>query len=157
VAIGAVLLLGAGLILLVSGGGDATLTRADLIEQGDAICTENNAELRRIQATEEGIDLQDTERAAVAVKRLSAPGFDTTRRMAELVPDPEGAAAYAEFIRLRLRRDSLQKQVVLALEAGDSEGAGNAQTQALRLYNGPIRDQARLIGFQVCGQPLEES
>ena len=72
------------------------------------------------------------------------------------MPDSEGAASYAEFIRLRLRRDSLQKQVVLALEAGDSEGAGNAQTQALRLYNGPIRDRARLIGFQVCGQPLEE-
>ena len=151
------LLLGAGLIGLVCGGGEATLTRAELIEQGDAICAENNAQLKQIQATEEGVDLQDTERAAAAVKRLSVPGLDTTRRMAELVPDPEGAASYSEFIRLRHRRDELQNQVVAALEAGDPKTAGNAQTQALRLYNGPIRDRARLIGFEVCGQPLEDN
>jgi len=152
-----VLLLGAGLIGLVCGGGQATLTRAELIEQGDAICEENNSRLKQIEATEEGINLQDTARAAVAVKRLSVPGLDTTRRMAELVPDLEGAASYGEFIRLRHRRDQLQNQVVTALEAGDATAAGNAQTQALRLYNGPIRDRARLIGFKVCGQPLEES
>lgn len=156
IAIGAVLLLGGGLIGLVCGGGEATLTRAQLVEQGDAICAENNAELARIEQTEGGIDLQDTERAAMAVKRLSAPGLDTTRRMAELVPDPDGAASYGEFIRLRHRRDELQRQVATALEAGDAEAAGNAQTQALRLYNGPIRDRARLIGFEVCGQPLDD-
>lgn len=155
IAIGAVLLLGAGLIGLVCGG-QATLTQAELIEAGDAICSENNVELARLTATEEGIDLQDTERAAVAVKRLSVPGLATTRRMAKLVPDPEAAASYGEFLRLRHRRDELQNQVVAALEAGDPEAAGNAQTQALRLYNGPIRDRARLIGFEVCGQPLEE-
>jgi hypothetical protein len=156
IAIVAVLVIAAGLIGLVCSGGEATLTREELIEQADAICTENNAELARITATEEGIDLADTERAAIAVERLSVPGLDTTRRMAELVPDPDVARSYDEYLRLRRQRDELQVQVVTALKAGDSEAAGNAQTQALRLYNGPIRDRAQLIGFEVCGKPLRQ-
>jgi hypothetical protein len=155
IAIVLVLLVLAGLVGLVCGG-EKTLTRDALIAQADAICTENNATLAELNKTEEGVPLENTDRAALAVERLSVPGLDTTRRMAELVPDPAIARPYDEFIRLRRQRDELQKQVAQALRAGDARAAGDAQTRALRLYNGPIRDRAQTIGFKVCGQPLPE-
>lgn len=147
--------LGVGLLLFAVGRGCAgALDREQLIIRADEICRKSNAAFLAIPAPERRVNLADTARAAVAVQRANAPGFDTTRALAELVPDSSTAEQYLEFVRLRGLRDRLATQVRRALEDGDPTAAGNAQTAALRLYDGPIRDQAETIGFKVCGQPV---
>ena len=155
--IAAVVLICLGVVLLLVGiarGCAGSLDREQLILRADEICRKSNAAFLAIPASERRVDLADTARAAVAVKRANAPGFVTTRGLAELVPDASMAERYLEFIRLRGLRDQLATQVSRALEDGDPTAAGNAQTAALRLYDGPIRDQAETIGFKVCGQPV---
>lgn len=151
IAIGALLLL--YLVLDDSGG---PLDREQLISAGDEICAENNERLAELEDSEEGVPLDDTERAAEAVGRLNAPGVDTTRRLAELEPAPDVQEPFDELIRLRERRGRLQQTVIEALDVGDSDAAGDAQNASVRLYSGPIREVAEGIGFEVCGQPLPE-
>jgi hypothetical protein len=154
--IGAILL--PGLLVAGCGGGQAAPPeRSGLIAEGDAICEENNLKLLEIILTEEGIPLEDTERAAEAVERLNAPGVDTTRRLAELEPPAELATGFERLVKLRHQRDQLQQELLDALKDGDAKAAADAQRRAVELYEGPIRDNAEELGFHVCGQPLPES
>lgn len=153
----AVVLIGLGVVVLliaIGRGCAGTLNREQLIARADAICQKSNAAYLAIPAAEREVDLADTERAAAAVKRVNAPGFQTTRELRELTPEESMAGQYRKFLRLRTLRDQLATRVSRALEDGDATAAGNAQTAALRLYNGPIRDHAEIIGFTVCGQPV---
>lgn len=139
------------LVLLDSRDG---LDRTELIRAGDAICGENNDRLREISKTEEGIPLSRTKRAVRAIERLNGPGLDTTRRLAALEPASDVRDDFERLIALRRRRDEGEARVLAELRREDPQAAAEAQRETVELSQGPIRETAESIGFQVCGQPL---
>jgi hypothetical protein len=157
--IASVVVLAIGVLLLVIallGAGSGGLSQEQLIAAGDKICARSNAEYLAIPQAEREVSLADTDRAAAAVRRANAPGFETSKALSRLIPAPEVANRYTKLLRLRAMRDQLATDVSEALRRGDAQAAGSAQQAALRLYDGPIREQAELVGFKVCGQPLPQ-
>lgn len=142
------------LVLAGCGKPAGPLTEAELIAAGDEICSKSNARLIELRETEEGVALEETDRAAIAVERLNEPGLETTRALAALQPPPGLAEPYARLIELRRKRDSGLQESAEALRAGTPGKAGNLQTDVIELSEGPLRERAEGLGFEVCGQPL---
>ncbi|MBA2763930.1 MAG: hypothetical protein H0U42_04500 [Thermoleophilaceae bacterium] len=141
-------------VLVGCGEPQGPLTEAELISAGDEVCSKSNARLIELRETEEGVALEETDRAAIAIERLNEPGLDTTRALAALQPPPELVEPYARLVELRRERDSGLQASAEALRAGEPGKAGNLQTEVIELSEGRLRARAEKIGFEVCGQPL---
>jgi hypothetical protein len=61
---------------------------------------------------------------------------------------------FERLIALRRRRDEGEARVLAELRRDDPQAAAEAQRETVELSQGPIRETAESIGFQVCGQPL---
>lgn len=137
------------------GGGDTTesaptttatttaLTKAQLIEQGDAICAEVNAAVGTVGATEGTTASSPAEQAAglysgmvASLKNLGAP------------QESEG---YAEFIAAAESLATAEDEVELASERGDSAGLEAAESNVSSAL-ASFQAAADEYGFEKCGE-----
>ena len=155
--------IGGTLILLVAllagcgggGGGETTaaatteatesaaLSKAELIEQGDAICGEVNAAVGAAGSTSSG-----TGETIVQVAGLYA---GMVERLKELGPPREEAAGYSGFIHTAEELAQVEENLKLAYEREESEAlteaAGEVSTALAR-----FESAARQFGFEKCAE-----
>jgi hypothetical protein len=141
------------------GGGDETtdttaaitteepqkLTKADLIEQGDAICAEVNAAVGALGS--------ETEEAAVpeTIEKTSNLYLGMVERLQEL-GTPEGDdGSYAKFMEATEELAKVEGEVKLAVEREDTEALGEAATEAAPALE-EFETQADAYGFEDCSK-----
>ena len=129
------------------GGGDGgdSLSREELIEQGDAICTEYES---RVDEVDQPQNSEDVARFVDEVKPVVEEGTD---KLDELTPPEELEDDYDEWIELsRTGTASLDELKAAAAESDDTrveeiiQDLGDDAAEADRI--------AQEIGFQKCGE-----
>lgn len=160
------LLLAAAAALAIAGcggGGDETtestpvtseepeaLTKAELIEEGDAICAEVNAAVGALGA--------EAEEAAVPETIEKSANLYTG--MIERIQDlgtPEGDdGSYAEFMEAAEQFAKVEADVKLAAEREDTAALGEAATEAAPALEG-FQEAAEDYGFEDCSEGPSES
>jgi hypothetical protein len=150
VALLAVLIAGCG----GGGGEDSTaasaetteataLSKAELIEQGDAICAEVNAAVGAAGSTSSG-----TGEAVVQVAGLYS---GMVERLKELGPPKEESAGYSEFIAAAGALAQAEGNVKLAYEREESEELTTASTEVATAL-AKFESAAREFGFEKCAE-----
>ncbi len=120
-----------------------TLTKSELLSQGDAICGEVNAAVGAIGAGEEGeIDEQTTEAAKLYV------GMVESLKALGRPDEPEG---YDDFWAAAEEFAKVEGEVKLAAERGDSEALGEAASAAAPALE-EFQAQAAIYGFEECSE-----
>ncbi|HEX5983320.1 MAG TPA: hypothetical protein VFY69_03850 [Solirubrobacterales bacterium] len=160
-----VLLLAALAALLIAGcgGGDdettetapvtteepQTLTKAELIEQGDAICAEVNAAVGALGAEAEEATVPDTiEKSANLYTGMIERIQDLGR--------PEGDdGSYAEFMEAAEEFAKVEGEVKLAAEREDTTALGEAATEAAPALEN-FQEAAEEYGFEDCAEGPSE-
>jgi hypothetical protein len=146
------------------GGGDETtesapattteapekLSKAELIEQGDAICAETNAAIGALSSEVEADTLPET------TEKTSNLYIGMVERLQELGA-PEGAeSSFTSFMEAAEEFAKVENEVKLATEREDSEALGEASTEA-----GPALEefetQAETYGFEECSEGPQAS
>lgn len=153
----ALALTSAGLLALSGCGGDGdeettaskpaaepapTLSKAELISQGDAICGEVNAAVGSVGTTESDVQEQTIQVATLytgMVERLNELG------------EPEDAAAYAEFAEAADEFGQVEGEVKLAAERADTVALGEAATRATPALE-EFQSAAGAYGFESCSE-----
>lgn len=154
--------LGVALALLVSlvagcgggGGGESTaaatteaepaaLSKAELIEQGDAICGEVNAAVGAAGTTSSG-----TGETVVQVAGLYS---GMVERLKELGPPREGAAGYSGFIASAEELAQAEDNIKLAYEREETEALTEAAGEVSTALAG-FESAARQFGFEKCAE-----
>ena len=150
-AIGALALAGCG----GGGGGDTTaaapvettetaptLTKDELIAQGDAICAEVNAAVGTVNAGEAEVSAQVSQAADLysgMVERLQALGT------------PDEAQGYEAFSNAAEELAQSESDAQLAAARGDEEGLANAQSSASSAL-ASFQEAASAYGFKDCSE-----
>jgi hypothetical protein len=151
-------LLIAALIAGCGGGGDETtestvatseepqkLTKAELIEQGDAICAEVNAAVGALSSEIEPSTIPET------TEKTSNLYIGMVERLQDLGA-PEGAeSTYTSFMEAAEEFAKVESEVKLATEREDTEAlsaAANEATPALEEFEA----QAEAYGFEQCSE-----
>lgn len=151
-------LMAAGLLALAGcgGGGDEdstaskpatmeqtpTLTKAELISQGDAICAEVNAAVGSVGAAESGVQDETIQVATLytgMVERLKDLG------------EPDDTAGYPEFIDAAEELGTVEDEVKLAAERADTVALGEAATRAAPALE-EFQSAAGTYGFESCSE-----
>ena len=118
----------------------ATLSKADLITQGDAICAEVNAAVGSLSSTaSEGASraAQEADLYGGMVERLKGLGT------------PEEPEGYEEFIAAADELAQAQSNAALAAERGEAEALATAQTEASAALSS-FQTAAGNYGFEDC-------
>ena len=151
----AAFLLAALVVAGCGGGGDATettaetteakpsLTKAELISQGDAICAEVNAAIGSVGASAADTQTQITQTAGLYVNLI-----DSLLRLGT----PQENAGYSDFIAAAEELAKVEGEVKLASEREDTEALGDAATRATPALE-EFQSQAAIYGFEQCSQP----
>jgi hypothetical protein len=119
-----------------------TLSKAELISQGDAICAEVNAAIGSVGASETEAPGQSTQ-----VPNLYIGMVESLKRLGA----PEEPAGYSEFIEAAEGLSEVEGEVKLAAEREDAaalETAGAAAVPALESF----QTTAGEYGFQDCAE-----
>ena len=127
------------------GGGDDRLTREELIEQGDAICTEYESRVDEVEAPKSS---DDVARFVDEAKPIIEEGTD---KLDELTPPEELEDDYDQWIELSRNGVAAIDDLKAAAEEGDDarveeilQGLDDDEAEADRL--------AQDIGFEDCGE-----
>jgi hypothetical protein len=148
----------AGLLALVGcgGGGDdestaskpattestPTLTKGELISQGDAICAEVNAAVGSVGGSEAGVPDEIIQVASLytgMVERLKDLG------------EPAESAGYSEFIAAAEELSQVEGETKLAAERSDTVALGEAATRAAPALE-EFESAAEDYGFESCSE-----
>jgi hypothetical protein len=136
------------------GGGDETtaaaptveeapsLSKQELIKQGDAICAEVNAAVGTVNASEAETTDQVSQAADLysgMVERLKGLGT------------PEDDAGYTEFIEAADELAQAESDALLAAERGDSSALASAQSSANSALTS-FQEAASAFGFEDCSE-----
>lgn len=137
------------------GGGDDTtastaaetteapsLSKEDLISQGDAICSEVNAAIGSIGAS-----------AADTQTQVTQTG-DLYTGMVESLEDlgtPEDSAGYSDFIQAAEELAKVEGEMKLAAEREDTAALGEVATEAAPILE-EFQAQAAIYGFEDCSE-----
>ncbi|HEX3242089.1 MAG TPA: hypothetical protein VHQ97_03325 [Solirubrobacterales bacterium] len=119
-----------------------TLTKADLLKQGDAICAEVNAAVGTLgESSTEGASrvAQEADIYKGMVERLKGLGM------------PEEAEGYEEFIGAADELAQAQSDAALAAARGESEGLETAETEASTALSS-FQSAASEYGFEDCSE-----
>jgi hypothetical protein len=149
------LLLLAALVAGCGGGGDdstaetqaatteerPTLSKAELLSQGDAICGEVNAAIGAIGADEEG----DVAEQTIEVASLYVGMIDSLQALGK-PSEPEG---YNEFWAAAEEFAKVEGEVKASAEGGETEALGEAATAATPALE-EFQAQAAIYGFEDC-------
>jgi hypothetical protein len=154
------LLLTALLALVVAGcggGGDETtdttaekttetkpsLTKEELIKQGDGVCAEVNAAVGSV-----GSSAADAQSQTTSVANLYINMVESLENLGE---PREDAAAYKPFMEAAEELAKVEGEVKLAAEREDSVALGEAATRAAPILE-EFQTQAGVYGFEQCSQ-----
>jgi hypothetical protein len=149
------LALGALVVLAGCGGGGddststpttteepSTISKAELISQGDSICAEVNAAVGSVGNSETGVQDQITQVSSLytgLVERLKALGT------------PAEDAGYREFIAAAEALAKVEDEAKLAAERGDTAALGEAATRAAPALE-EFESAAGAYGFKSCSE-----
>jgi hypothetical protein len=141
-------------VLLISGcgGGDASpattteasggaLTKAELIEQGDAICAE-------VYAAAGGLKSEGTEEEVVRQANLYG---SMVKRLLALGTPQETEYSYAEYTTVAHELAQIEEAVKLAAGRGDAAALGTAKSGSLSALNS-FQGNAGDYGFKDCAE-----
>lgn len=120
----------------------ASLSKEDLISQGDAICSEVNAAIGSIGASAADTQTQVTQTA------------DLYTGMVESLADlgtPEESAGYSDFIQAAEELAKVEGEAKLAAEREDTAALGEAATEAAPILE-EFQAQAAIYGFEDCSE-----
>jgi hypothetical protein len=118
-----------------------SLTKEELLAQGDAICAEVNAAVGALSATE-------VEGQAVEVAELYG---GMAERLQDLGAPSDDAAGYSEFATATEGLGQAESDVELAAERGDEEGLAAAEAEASSALSS-FQEAASDYGFERCGE-----
>jgi hypothetical protein len=118
-----------------------TVTQAELIERGDAICAEVNAAVGTVGASTE------TGGAAEQAAGLYAGMVDSLKGIGE----PQETAGYPEFIAAAEALGTAEDEVELAAEREDTAALETAESSASAALAG-FQEAAEEYGFEQCGE-----
>jgi hypothetical protein len=119
-----------------------TLSKSELISQGDAICAEVNAAVGSVGASESGVPSEVTQVAGLytgmveSIKRLGTP---------------EDPAGYSDFMAAAEELAKVEGEAKLAAEREDTEALGEAATKAAPALE-EFESQAAIYGFEDCSE-----
>lgn len=118
-----------------------TLTKQDLISQGDAICAEVNAAVGTVSASADTSSRisQEADLYSGMVDRLKALGA------------PEDSSGYSEFIAAAGELAQAESDARLAAERGDETGLSEAETSASAALSS-FQSAAQSYGFENCAE-----
>jgi hypothetical protein len=119
-----------------------TLSKAELLTQGDAICAEVNAAVGTLSSSaSEGASrvAQEADLYSGMVERLKGLGM------------PEEAAGYEQFIAAADELAQAQSDAALAAARGEAESLESAQTEASSALSS-FQTAAQEYGFEDCGE-----
>jgi len=150
-----VALVAAGLFAGCGGGGsDSTesaptttatttaLTKAELIEQGDAICAEVNAAVGTV-----GASSAETGSASSQAADLYGGMVASLKNLGT----PQEAAGYSEFTTAADELATAEGEVKLASDRGDVAGQETAESNASAALSS-FQEEAQAYGFKECGE-----
>lgn len=121
----------------------ASLSKAALISQGDAICGEVNAAVGAIGASEDGDVQEQTTQVADLYTNMVQNILDLGR--------PEDPTGYADFMAAAEELAKVEGEVGLAAEQGDTAALGEAATAATPALE-EFQAQAAIYGFSECSE-----
>jgi hypothetical protein len=119
-----------------------TLSKQELISQGDAICAEVNAAVGTVGESEAEVPSQITQVAGLytgMVERLKSLGT------------PEDEAGYPEFIAAAEKLAAIEDEAKLAAERADTTAVGEAATKAAPALE-EFESTAGAYGFKDCSE-----
>lgn len=119
----------------------AALSKAELIEQGDAICAEVNAAAGTV-----GTSSAEMGSAAGQAAGLYAGMVDSLKNLGA----PRESTGYAEFIAAAEEFGTAEDEVQLAAERGDEASLATAESSASSAL-GSFQAAAEEYGFEQCG------
>ena len=124
--------------------GDARTTKAEFVEQGDAICRDLSLASSVVENPTDETDF------ARSLKDLRAPTEAGREHWELLEPSPDGAELHDDVLKqLTARLDALNGAITAA-ESGDTVTAEDLRAQADQSLEA-IAGQAREFGFTECG------
>lgn len=139
------------------GGGDETetttptveeptaVTKAELIEQGDAICAEVNAAIGALGAEAEEAAVPDT------IEKSANLYTGMIERIQDLGIPEDDDGGYAEFMEAAEEFAKVEADVKLAAEREDTVALGEAATEAAPALEG-FHEAAEEYGFEDCAE-----
>lgn len=139
------------------GGGDETetttptveeptpLTKAELIEEGDAICAEVNAAVGALGAEAEAAAVPDT------IEKSANLYIGMIERIQDLGTPEDDDGSYAEFMEAAEEFAKVEGDVKLAAEREDTGALGEAATEAAPALEG-FQEAAEDYGFEDCAE-----
>jgi hypothetical protein len=119
-----------------------TLSKAELISQGDAICAEVNAAVGSVGTSEAAVPQQVTQ-----VSDLYVGMVDSIQRLGT----PDEPAGYSEFIEAAEGLSAVEGEAKLAAEREDTTALGEAATKAAPALE-EFEAQAGVYGFEDCSK-----
>jgi hypothetical protein len=119
-----------------------TLSKAELISQGDAVCAEVNAAVGSVGTSEAAVPQQVTQ-----VSDLYVGMVDSIRRLGT----PDEPAGYSEFIEAAEELSTVEGEAKLAAEREDTAALGEAATKAAPALE-EFEAQAGVYGFEDCSK-----
>ena len=120
----------------------AALTKAELIEQGDAICAEVNAAVGTV-----GASSAETSSPAAQAAGLYSGMIASLKNLGA----PQEAAGYPEFTAAADELSTAEGEVKLASERGDVAGQETAESKASAAL-ASFQEEAQEYGFKECGE-----
>jgi hypothetical protein len=121
------------------------LTKAELIQQGDAICAEVNAAVGALDSEPEESAVPET------IEKTSNLYLGMVERLQGL-GSPEGDdGSYAEFMEAAEKLAKVEGEVKLAAEREDTEALGEAATEATPALE-EFQERAETFGFEDCSK-----
>jgi hypothetical protein len=120
-----------------------TLTKAELISQGDAICAEVNAAVGSV-----GSSAADTKSQVEQVANLYTGMVSSLSRLGT---PKEDSAGYAEFISAAEELAKVEGEAKLAAEREDTAALGEVATKATPTLEG-FETTAAVYGFEKCSE-----
>ncbi|HEX6228002.1 MAG TPA: hypothetical protein VFZ41_00910, partial [Solirubrobacterales bacterium] len=122
---------------------EPTLTKAELLEQGDAICAEVNAAVGTVSST------TGTEAASRVAQEANL--YEGMVERIKGLGKPDDTAGYEEFIGAADTLAQAQSDAALAAARGDSAGLQAAESEASSALES-FQSAADAYGFEECGE-----
>jgi hypothetical protein len=119
-----------------------TLTKAELISQGDAICAEVNAAVGSVGSSEAGVPDQITQ--------VSSLYTGLVERLLDL-GEPDETAGYPEFVAAAEELAKVEGEAKVAAEEADTTALGEAATRAAPALE-EFEAAAGAYGFESCSE-----
>jgi hypothetical protein len=122
-----------------------TLTKAELIEEGDAICAEVNAAVGALGAEAEEAAVPET------IEKSANLYTGMIERIQDLGTPEDDDGSYAEFMEAAEEFAKVEGEVKLAAEREDTVALGEAATEAAPALEG-FQEAAEEYGFEDCAE-----